>query len=45
MNKLKIFKFIGFGFSVVGMAITAIVGNKENKLYLEALVNNRLDNK
>ena len=45
MNKLKIFKIIGFGFSVAGMAITAIVGDKENKLQLEALVNSRLGNK
>ena len=45
MNKLKIFKIIGFGFSVAGMLVTAFVGDKENKLQLEALVNSRLGNK
>ena len=45
MNKLKIQKINGFTIRVDGMAITAIFGDKENKLHLEALVNNRLDNK
>jgi hypothetical protein len=45
MNKIKIFKFVGIGLSVAGMLVTAFVGDKENKLQLEALVNSRLGNK
>lgn len=45
MNKIKIIKFVGIGLSVAGMLVTAFVGDKENKLQLEALVNSRLGNK
>jgi len=45
MNKIKIFKFVGIGLSVAGMLVTAFVGDKENKLQLEELVNSRLGNK
>jgi hypothetical protein len=45
MNKIKVFKIVGIGLSVAGMLVTAFVGDKENKLQLEALVNSRLGNK
>jgi len=42
MDKLKMFKIVGYSLSIAGMIVTAVVGDKENKLHLEKLVNDRI---
>jgi len=43
MNKLKLLKGLGLGLSIAGMVVTAIVGDKENKLNLQKMVNEKLN--
>lgn len=41
---LKIGKYLGLGFSAIGMIITGLVTSKENESTLEKLVEKRLNN-
>lgn len=42
LDLIKVGKYLGLGFSAIGMIVTGIVTSKENKSVLEKLVNERL---
>lgn len=42
MDLIKVGKFLGLGFSAIGMIVTGLVTSKENKINLEKLVEARL---